>query len=71
MSDSLLKQAEKIALDQPEGITAGVIVKDGKASAELSANVDVGKKGGWRLGAVARAGNERFAAILAKWTPKD
>jgi len=68
---SILTQAEQAIATAPEGISGGVIVKDGKPSAEVSAKVDIGKKGGWTLGGIVRAGNEKFAALLARWTPKD
>jgi hypothetical protein len=66
-SPSILDQAIA-SIESDEGITAGVVVKDGKAGAELTANVDVGKKGGWMLGAIART-NDKFAALVARWKP--
>lgn len=66
---SLLTQAEREIATAPEGISGAVIVKDGKPSAEVSLKHDIGKKGGWTLAGVVRAGNEKFAALLARWTP--
>lgn len=66
---SILSQVERVIDAQPEGFAAGVLVQDGTVGAEVSAKKDIGKKGGWVIGAVART-NDRFAALLAKWTPK-
>jgi hypothetical protein len=68
---SILSQVEQVIDEQAiDGVTAGVIVKDGAVGAEVSAKVDPGNKGGWTFGAVARVvkGKDRFAAILAKWS---
>jgi hypothetical protein len=65
---SLIDQAVA-AVPSDDGVTAAVLVKDGSVGAEVTARKDIGKKGGWTLAAVART-NDRFAAIVAKWTGK-
>ena len=67
---SILATAETLVDETAiDGLAAGVVVKDGKVGAEVTAKLDVGKPGGWMLGAVART-NDRFVALLAKWQPK-
>jgi hypothetical protein len=64
-SPSILDQAIA-SIESDEGITAGVVVKDGKAGAEVTATKNIGK--GWMLGAIART-NDKFAALVARWKP--
>lgn len=67
---SILTQAEQIVNAQPEGVRAGVIVDGKDIGAEVSANVDVGKPGGWKFATLARItkGKDNFAALFASWT---
>jgi hypothetical protein len=65
---SLLDQAVA-AVPNEDGVTAAVLVKDGKVGAEVTARKDIGKPGGWTISAVART-NDRFAAMVAKWSGK-
>jgi hypothetical protein len=70
---SILTQTERIVAEQPDGFRAGVLVQDGQAAAELSAKKDIGKQGGWQLGAVARwkRGQKPEGAAHVQWTGKD
>jgi hypothetical protein len=69
---SILTQTEQVIADTPDGIRAGVLIDGKQAGAEVSAKADVGKPGGWTLGAVARIvnGKDKTAALWAKWTGK-
>ena len=69
---SLLQQAETIALDKPDGFAAGVTFNGGTLGAEVSGKKDIGKKGGWELGAVARWTKAKGAdgAAVIRWTPE-
>jgi hypothetical protein len=55
-----------------DGLAAGVVVQDGKVGAEVTAKRDIGKPGGWTLGAVARfrKGKGADGAAVLRWTPK-
>ena len=67
---SLITQVEQIVDEQAiDTATAGLLVKDGAVGAEVRVNKDIGQKGGWTLGGVARVTNkDKFAAIMAKWS---
>jgi hypothetical protein len=69
---SILAQAEQIVSSQPDGVRGGLILDGKDIGAEVSAKLDVGKPGGWKLATIARVtkGKDKFAAILASWTGK-
>ena len=71
-SSSLLTQAEQIVSAQPEGVRAGVILDGKEIGAEVSANLDPGKPGGFTLGSVVRwtKGKGKQAAAFVGWTPE-
>jgi hypothetical protein len=72
-SPSILSQVEDVIDEQAvDGVTAGILVKDGKASAEVKAQKDIGKPGGWTIGAVARftSGSKPEGAAQLRWKPK-
>ena len=68
---SLLTQVEQIVSAQPEGIRGGVIVDGKTIGAEVAANLDPGKPGGFTLGFVARVtkGKDKLMALMGGWTP--
>lgn len=68
---SILATADKLVDEAAiDGLAAAAVVKPGEVGVEVVGNHDIGQKGGWTLGGVAKFSNkDRLLALLAKWTP--